>query len=69
MSTRCSIPEKTALEGYVLTDHPVRYVLACLTDLFKPSRLESLIHPTAVIEQGVSLGQGVTIGGFYSHSP
>lgn len=50
------------LQAYLIVDRP-RYALACLSPLFRrqPQPVPG-VHPSAVVEAGVELGEGVSIG-------
>lgn len=55
---------KDRLDGYVLVQ-PGRYAMAGLMGVFsKPVHAHAGVHPSAVIEDGAEIGEGVSIGPF-----
>ncbi len=50
------------LQSYLVVDRP-RYALACLSPLFRRQPQQAAgVHPSAVVEAGAVLGDGVSVG-------
>lgn len=55
-------PPPGSLDGWIRVDKP-RFALAALIDLFTPPfHAPPGVHPSAVVEEGAELGEGVSIG-------